>query len=739
MIRRVLMVVWLLALSAGAQELEITIFEGGEGLEFYKNVGQQFERENPGVEVLLQGDPAIADKMRMRVLEGDLPEVTNAGVDIWGLQQQGYLQPLDPWLDELSAQNQSWRESFLPGALSQYERDGKTYGIPLVYVVWSVYYNKTLFREKGWQKPETWPQFFQLCETMKAEQIVPVAFQGRYPFYARPLVEHTYFHLAGPAAHQALAQGQPGAFDHPAMTRSLETLAQLSGYFQPGFEGSSHTEAQMQFFQGRAAMLFCGSWLYSEMRDNIPDEFELGAFQLPLPLAPTARPGAQYASSGYFFVFQSADHPELGAAFLRKLTSPEVAGRFAAERGIPVAVESANSQLNPAMAEVARQLESVQETFGPAKGPTVRGLDQVWNDTIQAVLSGSVNPGAAARRMEEQAEDARKLAQGSLQVHPKHPKKAALFVLLLGLGLALATIPRRGRSGNGGQVVPTLTMMKFLTPSLVVFSLFFTIPSVMAMGVSLFRWDGLQSPEFVGLYHLKRLLLESDLFWSSLWHNLILMVVPACLVLPLSLYLANLLHQEVVGARLFRIAFFFPNLLGVAGVLLWQQLYNPQIGPINRVLVVLGFQDFRNFAWLSNENLYYALIPMAVWAAAGFHMVLYLAAMQSVPESLYEAAELSGADAWQKFRYITLPLISETLAVSAVLMVIGGMKAFEAIWLLTNQAPSSDTHVVGTFMVQSLFVEQRIGQAAALAVLLFVVVLVGSVVSHRFAGGEVQE
>ena len=241
--------------------------------------------------------------------------------------------------------------------------------------------------------------------------------------------------------------------------------------------------------------------------------------------------------------------------------------------------------------------------------------------------------------------------------------------------------------------------------------------------------------EWVGLLHFRRLLLESDLFWSSLGHNLILMTIPALIVIPLSLLLATLLQKKVVGARLFRIAFFFPNLIGVAGILLWQQLYNPQIGPVNKILTALG-ADYEGYAWLSSEHLYYALIPMAVWAAAGFNMVLFLAAMQSVPQNLYEAADVHGATDWQKFRYITLPLIRETLAVAIVLMVIGGMKAFEAIWLLTNQQPTSETHVVGTFMIRSLFVDQKIGQAAALACLLFAVVLVGSLFSSKISGAS---
>jgi ABC-type sugar transport system permease subunit/ABC-type glycerol-3-phosphate transport system substrate-binding protein len=716
-------------------QIEVTIFEGGEGLEFYAQTASEFE-EKTGVEVLLQGDPAMADRMRMRVLESNYPEVTNANVDVWNLIEHDQVLPLDQWLDKPTEDGRTWRETFLPGSLSQYQKDGKTYGVPLVYVVWSVYYNKRMFRQNGWERPETWDQFLKLCEKIKASGTTPIAFQGRYSFYARPLVEHTYFHLAGVEAYLGLQSAEQGAFSDPAMVESLGLLNELArNYFPQGFQGMNHTEAQLEFFQGRSAMLFCGSWLYSEMQDNIPEDFELGAFSLPLPSSPNAAPGFQYASSGFFFVFKNSAHPELGVRFLQQMTSPENAGRFAGVRGIPVAISGGNQKLHAGMRDVALQLEDLQDTFGPMAGPSISGLSQVWTDNLDAILQGSVTPQEAASQMERQAQAARNAAANPNRIQVRHRFKTAFFLLFLLSGVAVG-IGGGGRSATRNLVrVSGLQAQTFLLPAALVFSLFFALPSLVALGGSLIRWDGLGQMEWVGLLHLKRLLLESDLFWLSLGHNLILMIVPALFVIPLSLLLAALLQSGVIGARVFRIAFFFPNLIGVAGILLWQQLYNPQIGPINKILTSLGL-DFEGFAWLSSQNLYYALVPMAIWAAAGFNMVLFLAAMQSVPQNLYEAADVHGATGVQKFRFITLPLIRDTVAVSAVLMVIGGMKAFEAIWLLTNQAPTSETHVVGTLMVRSLFVEQRIGQAAALACLLFAIVLVGSLYASLISGRD---
>src|SRR5206468_2712624 len=151
------------------------------------------------------------------------------------------------------------------------------------------------------------------------------------------------------------------------------------------------------------------------------------------------------------------------------------------------------------------------------------------------------------------------------------------------------------------------------------------------------------------------------------------------------------------------------------------------------------FAGFDGFAWLSQDHLYTALVPMSVWAGFGFNLVLYLAAMEGIPGELYEAAEIDGASALAQFRTITLPLIWEVLTISTVFMIIGGMKAFESIWLLTNQAPGTQSHVIGTLMVQAMFSELNVGEATAIAVLLFAMVFVASGVALRVMKRETVE
>ena len=170
---------------------------------------------------------------------------------------------------------------------------------------------------------------------------------------------------------------------------------------------------------------------------------------------------------------------------------------------------------------------------------------------------------------------------------------------------------------------------------------------------------------------------------------------------------------------------------GIAATLLWMSAYDPHGGLVNTALVKLGFESFQGFAWLSQAHLYGALLPIYLWMACGFNLVLYLAAMEGISPDLYEAADLEGASPARQFFTITVPLIWEVLVISAVFLVIGGLNAFEMIWLLTSQDPASGTHTLSTLMVSTMFQEFQVGRATAIAVVMFVLVLIGSAAVMR--------
>jgi len=287
----------------------------------------------------------------------------------------------------------------------------------------------------------------------------------------------------------------------------------------------------------------------------------------------------------------------------------------------------------------------------------------------------------------------------------------------------------------------------FIGPAFLLYAGFVLLPGLAAFAGALVRWDGLSAPTWVGMFNFKWLLFESDGFWLALGKNVFLMLVPTLVVVPLALLFATLFHRGVWGAGVFRVVFLFPNLLGgIAATLLWLNAYEPHGGLVNAALTGVGkltgsewLMSFDGFPWLAPAHLYPALVPIYIWMACGFNLILYLAAMESIDRQLYEAADIDGAPKCRQFFTITLPLIWEVIGISAVFIVISGLNAFEMVWLLTSQDPDSTTHTLGTLMVSSMFKDFDIGRATAIAVVLFVLVFAASALVLRGLRREVVE
>jgi N-acetylglucosamine transport system permease protein len=281
-----------------------------------------------------------------------------------------------------------------------------------------------------------------------------------------------------------------------------------------------------------------------------------------------------------------------------------------------------------------------------------------------------------------------------------------------------------------------LFILTFLTPPLALYLLFVLLPAFNAFRYSLTRWDGLSEPVGVGLRNFARIVEPNSPFRIAIGHNLFLMIVPGILILCLSLFFAWSIHQRIRGARLFRIAFFFPNIISsVAVAILWVLIYSTtRVGLLNNVLDRLF--NLKPYAFTESSHLLWAIVPMMVWTATGFFMVLFLAAMENIPESFYEAARLDGASPSRLFFTITLPLMWDVLTTGIIFLVVGGLKVFDSIWVMENGRPSNQTHTMATLMYNKVFSEYDIGYGTAIAVLLFVLVLMATLVSFRLLRRE---
>jgi ABC-type sugar transport system permease subunit/ABC-type glycerol-3-phosphate transport system substrate-binding protein len=769
-------------LPTGPLELEIPIFAGGLGVSFYADTARLFEAARPGqVRIHLYGEPRMHEKMRIRVLDGSFPDATYLELPWAALARAGKVADLTPYLDGPNWEGDArWRDTFLPGVLDTWTIDGRTYGIPLEQSCWTLFYNKQLFREHGWEPPRTWNEFFALCGQIRAAGLAPVALPGVYLRYGDAFFRAAFYNLAGPDAWRAYNNLEPGWRTDPRFVRAAEVFQQVTREnLVPGWEGMTHTAAQLAFLQGRSAFVLSGSWFVNEMRLSIPAGFELGAMNFPVFEDGLGDPTAVQGGSGYFFAFAKDDarRVRLTVDFLRLMTSRERARAFARELDAPVAVRGVTrADFSPLMQDTAQMLETARASFSaPPNMLQPPGLSQTLVDARNALAHGLITPAEFGARLESAAAGARaRRDSGAQEIAVRFPVSGTVFLVIMAgaFGWTAVGVARRLRHGPrgggevraGGDEQPAVAAMwlgplrgrlavGFVGPAFLLFAGLVLVPGLASFAWSLTGWDGLNAREWVGLFNFKWLLFESDVFWRSLRNNLFLMIVPAAVVVPLALVFAALIHRGVAGAKVFRACFLFPNILGgVAASLIWLAAYDPANGFINSALTEAGQQlwnttgdwwlsrwllGFENHAWLASggggwlrpDRLYWALIPIYVWLMVGFNLVLYLAAMQGIDPQYYEAAELDGAGPVAQFFRITLPMIREVVVISVVFIVIGGLNTFEMVWLLTGQDPLGGSHVLATWMVSTMFQDFQIGRATAIAVVMFVIVLAGSAVT----------
>ncbi len=289
----------------------------------------------------------------------------------------------------------------------------------------------------------------------------------------------------------------------------------------------------------------------------------------------------------------------------------------------------------------------------------------------------------------------------------------------------------------------TLAAYAFLLPNFSGFLIFTSLPVLASMLLSFTRWDALSAPpEFIGIDNFIQLF-KDPLFWKYCWNTVYLMIsIP--ISMAGSLLLAIMLNQKLKGMIFFRTVYFLPTICsGVAIYMLWKLIYNPDFGVLNMMIEsfgnILGLH-IRGPYWLHDEAWAKpALVIMSVWqTVGGYNMILYLAALQGVPRDLYDAAEVDGANAWQKFWAVTWPQISPTTFFIAIMSIIGGFQAgFDPAYIMTGGGPNGATTTIIYYLFNNAFKWHHMGYAAAIAWVLFVIVFAFTVIQWRAFGRKV--
>ena len=285
----------------------------------------------------------------------------------------------------------------------------------------------------------------------------------------------------------------------------------------------------------------------------------------------------------------------------------------------------------------------------------------------------------------------------------------------------------------------TLVAYLFLLPSLVVFAAFVFFPLVFSIYTSFTRWNLPYQPSFIGLENFRYIFTDTigaPEFLGSI-RNSFYYAVGVPLNIMISLCIALLLNQRLRGVSIFRTAYFLPTITSTAAIsVVWLWIYHPaDYGLFNSILLKLNLSPLR---WLRDPHLAMpSLILMGIWHGMGYNIIIFLAGLQSIPTSLYEAAEIDGAGGWARFWKVTLPLLSPTTFYILVIGIINSLKTFTQMHVMTEGGPLGATTTITYYLYQQAFESFTMGRASAVACVLLAMLFIFTLIQFKVVGSRI--
>ncbi|MCR5755380.1 MAG: sugar ABC transporter permease [Acetatifactor sp.] len=279
-------------------------------------------------------------------------------------------------------------------------------------------------------------------------------------------------------------------------------------------------------------------------------------------------------------------------------------------------------------------------------------------------------------------------------------------------------------------VITELEALAFLAPFLIIFCVFFLWAVMKGVYISVHKWTILGKVSFVGASNYIRVL-TSGAFYRYLWNSLYYVIISTPILIVVGLGLALVINAKIKGRTFYRVAYFMPYVLSVSVVsFIWLKLFDSNRGLLNVILLALGKKTPVN--WLTDTHVvWWSIVLASVWWGVGFVMVLYLAGLQEIPESYYEAASIDGASDWQKFWYITLPCLKGVTKVQVFFQIIAGLKLFGQTQMMTGGGPGDTTKTMVMHIYNTGFKKDQFGEASAISILFCLFMLIFTILQNQ--------
>ena len=290
------------------------------------------------------------------------------------------------------------------------------------------------------------------------------------------------------------------------------------------------------------------------------------------------------------------------------------------------------------------------------------------------------------------------------------------------------------RNRRSWQVRGGLLPYVFMSPAILLLLFVYAVPVIFIIALSLTDWTGMGFQfHFMGLQNFVRILTGGERTWSAIRNTLLFAGGTVIFQNLAALVVALLLDKDFRGRDFCRMLFFMPTVIAsVAVANIWSMMLNPRSGPVPIIAAQLGLDWLAKIQWMANPDIVmFTMILVNIWQWYGYDMVIFLAGLQAIPTHLYEAAEVDGATSWDRLRYITLPLLKPAFTVAIILTTIGGLKVFDLPYVMTGGGPGRASQTIVMEIVQRTFLNNDLGYAGALSLLLLVSITIILIIQSR--------
>ncbi|MDO8681953.1 MAG: extracellular solute-binding protein [Armatimonadota bacterium] len=716
----------------------------------YERMVSDFERDNPDIRVnaMLVPMSYIERKLMLSIAGGAPPDVVRFYTHLGGeiMARQG----LEP-LDDLARRDNIGLSDFYPVGIKQNSFNGRLYGMPWLLSPNALLYNVDLFKQAGLSRPpRKWDELvrysLRLTKRDKNGVIQQLGFAD---------IQNFNLYLWQNGGELLSKDLRSPAFNSPEgrsalkwmnsfLHREVGDLATLQ-MFQSSYKGAT----QDAFGMGKVAMRIDNPFRIPDLRKYYPN------LRFKVAPAPYSRVRTAEVVGNSLVIPRGSRHKEAAWRFIKFVTSKEqmvkvcrAASRIPARRSAATSPKFYSDPiLRPFVNEIpyGRSIPVVPgyQEFSEALGRNLEPALKQEATADRALANADMECGKIlSRAMEDLSKfspvDWRKMGTAA----------AGLLFALIAVGVFFVLFRTRGSRAARREAI---TFYMFVAPWLIGFIVLTFGASLASLVFSFCRWDILTPARFIGGRNYVELLSQDPRFLKSLGNTVYYAAFAVPLGIIAGLAVAMLMNQKLRGIAIFRTVYYLPVIVsGVATVIVWRWLFDPTLGLVNRLLTT-------PVPWISlNNGLHFTLQPlivnppkwlldpafakpvfilMSLWGV-GSAMVIFLAALQGVPEELREAAKLDGANSWQSFRHVTLPLLTPAIFYQLIIGTVASFQIFTQAYLLTNGSggPADSTLFYVLYLYKNAFEFMKMGYASSMAWVLFLVVMLITLIQFKAAG-----